>query len=54
MFGLELHQEQIGHDRDSHRAFHSLDLWGDLRLPESHNALECLHQQRHPPPAEID
>jgi hypothetical protein len=40
MFGLELQQEQIGHDRDSHRAFHLLDLGGDLLWPESHNAFE--------------
>jgi hypothetical protein len=49
--GLEPQQEPIGHDRDSHRAFHSPSLFGDRVLPQSHDALEVLHLQLHSPPA---
>jgi hypothetical protein len=54
MRGLESQQEQVSHDGDSHRAFHALDLVGDLMWPESHDTFEFLHQQFHLPPAEID
>src|SRR5919197_6234938 len=54
IFGTQLEQEQIGHDRHGYRAFHPLDLFGDLMLPQPHDAFEFLHQQLYPPPAEID
>ena len=36
---MQLEQEQIGHDRHRHRAFHPIGLFGDLILAQAHDGV---------------
>jgi hypothetical protein len=53
VFGAQLEQEQIGHDRHRHGAFHPVDLFRDLMLAQPDDSFHFFHQQLHPPPAQI-
>jgi hypothetical protein len=53
VLGMQLEQQQISHDRQRDRAFHPIDVFGDLMLPQPHDAFEFLHQPLDPPPSQV-
>jgi hypothetical protein len=54
IFGVQLEQEQIGHDRHRDRALHPIDFLGDLMLAQAHHPFEFVHQQLDLPPSQVD
>src|SRR5919108_3110729 len=55
VFGAHLEREQIGYDRHGHRAFHPVDLFGDLMLAHTYHSLQSFtnssthHRRRYTP-----